>query len=81
MQPCESWWREEEHASLQQTLCDLQTQFAAERAQRLESEREAELLLIENAMLEQEVARMEVYQVGAQCLATSQSCRKMLRCT
>lgn len=64
VQPSESWWREEEQASLQQSLRNLQTQFAAERAQRAESEREAELLIMENAMLEQEVARMEVCQVG-----------------
>lgn len=65
VQPCENWWREEEQASLQQSLRNLQTEFAVERAQRAESEREAELLLMENAMLEQEVARVEVYQVKA----------------
>lgn len=51
-------------ASLQQSLRDLQTQLATERAQRAESEREAEMLVMENAMLEQEVARMEFCQVG-----------------
>lgn len=68
-QPSESWWREEEQASLQQSLRNLQTQFAAERAQRAESEREAELLAMENATLEQEVARMEVCQVGVRSIA------------
>ncbi|XP_075889674.1 cerebellar degeneration-related protein 2-like [Nelusetta ayraudi] len=62
VQPSESWWREEERASLQQSLRNLQTQFAAERAQRAEAEREAELLVMENAVLEQEVGRMEVCQ-------------------
>lgn len=68
VQPFESSWREEEQASLQQSLRNLQTQFAAERAQRVESEREAQLLVMENAMLEQEVARMEVCQVGVQSI-------------
>lgn len=63
-EPSESWWREEVQASLQQSLRDLQTQLATERAQRAESEREAEMFVMENAMLEQEVARMEFRQVG-----------------
>ncbi|XP_041818502.1 cerebellar degeneration-related protein 2-like [Chelmon rostratus] len=52
-------WREEEQASLRQSLRALQTQFASERAQREESEREAELLASENAALEQQLAGME----------------------
>lgn len=52
-------WREEEQASLQQSLRALQTQFASERAQREELEREAELLANENAVLEQQVSGME----------------------
>lgn len=57
-------WREEEQASLRQSLRTLQTQFACERARREESEREAELLAGENAALEQQVAGMEGCQVG-----------------
>lgn len=64
VQPSEISWREEEQASLQQSLRNLQTQFAAERAHRVESECEAELLARENAALEQQVARMEGCQVG-----------------
>ncbi|XP_031699448.1 cerebellar degeneration-related protein 2 [Anarrhichthys ocellatus] len=52
-------WREEEQASLRQSLRSLQTQFASERAQREESEREAELLARENAALEQQLTGME----------------------
>uniref|UniRef100_A0A1A8R9R3 Cerebellar degeneration-related protein 2, 62kDa n=1 Tax=Nothobranchius pienaari TaxID=704102 RepID=A0A1A8R9R3_9TELE len=55
-------WKEEEQASLHQSLRALQTQFAAERAQREEAEQEAELLAAENAALEQQLARMERYQ-------------------
>lgn len=51
-------WREEEQASLRQSLRALQTQFASERARREESEREAELLAGENATLEQQLAGM-----------------------
>ncbi|XP_034564163.1 cerebellar degeneration-related protein 2-like [Notolabrus celidotus] len=56
-------WREEEQASLRQSLRALQTQYATERARREESEREAELLAGENADLEQQVAKMEGCQV------------------
>uniref|UniRef100_UPI0037E7D325 cerebellar degeneration-related protein 2-like n=1 Tax=Semicossyphus pulcher TaxID=241346 RepID=UPI0037E7D325 len=52
-------WREEEQASLRQSLHALQTQFATERARREESEREAELLAGENAALEQQLTNME----------------------
>ncbi|MEQ2171674.1 hypothetical protein GOODEAATRI_013191, partial [Goodea atripinnis] len=52
-------WHEEEHASLQQSLRALQTQFAAERARREEAETEGELLARENAALEQQLGRME----------------------
>ncbi|XP_042363245.1 cerebellar degeneration-related protein 2-like [Plectropomus leopardus] len=52
-------WHEEEQASLRQSLRNLQTQFASERARREESEREAELLARENAALEQQLAGME----------------------
>uniref|UniRef100_A0A1A7W905 Cerebellar degeneration-related protein 2, 62kDa n=2 Tax=Iconisemion striatum TaxID=60296 RepID=A0A1A7W905_9TELE len=55
-------WKEEEQASLRQSLHALQTQFAAERAQREEAEREAEFLAAENAALEQQLAGMERYQ-------------------
>uniref|UniRef100_G3NER1 Cerebellar degeneration related protein 2 n=1 Tax=Gasterosteus aculeatus TaxID=69293 RepID=G3NER1_GASAC len=50
---------EEEQASLRQSLRSLQTQFAAERAQRERSEREAELLARDNAALEQQLAGLE----------------------
>uniref|UniRef100_G3NEQ8 Cerebellar degeneration related protein 2 n=1 Tax=Gasterosteus aculeatus aculeatus TaxID=481459 RepID=G3NEQ8_GASAC len=59
------WWgrgppsRVEEQASLRQSLRSLQTQFAAERAQRERSEREAELLARDNAALEQQLAGLE----------------------
>ncbi|CAN9509022.1 unnamed protein product [Ophioblennius macclurei] len=52
-------WREEEQASLRQSLRALQTQFASERARREEAEREAELLAGENATLEQQLTQME----------------------
>lgn len=52
-------WREEEQASLQQSLQTVQTQYASERARREEAEREAELLARENAALEQQLAGME----------------------
>ncbi|XP_067344246.1 cerebellar degeneration-related protein 2-like [Channa argus] len=52
-------WREEEQASLRQSLRTLQTQYASERARREEAEREAELLARENAELEQQLAAME----------------------
>ncbi|XP_038156751.1 cerebellar degeneration-related protein 2-like [Cyprinodon tularosa] len=52
-------WHEEAHAALQQSLHTLQTQFATERARREEAETEAELLARENAVLEQQLARME----------------------
>ncbi|KAM9716444.1 cerebellar degeneration-related protein 2-like [Menidia menidia] len=52
-------WREEERASLRQSLHALQHQFAGERAQREAAEREAELLAGENAALEQHLARLE----------------------
>ncbi|XP_029954327.1 cerebellar degeneration-related protein 2 [Salarias fasciatus] len=52
-------WREEERASLRQSLRALQAQFATERARREEAEREAELLAGENAALEQQLAHME----------------------
>ncbi|XP_037611841.1 cerebellar degeneration-related protein 2-like [Sebastes umbrosus] len=52
-------WREEEQASLRQSLRSLQTQFASERARREESERDAEMLASENAALEQQLAGME----------------------
>ncbi|KAM7381377.1 hypothetical protein PAMA_012289 [Pampus argenteus] len=55
-------WHEEEQASLRQSLRALQTQFANERAQREEAEREAELLAGENAALEQQLAGMEMCQ-------------------
>lgn len=61
-------WREEEQASLRQSLRSLQTQFASERARRVESEREAELLAAENAALEHQVAGMEGYRVGVTSL-------------
>lgn len=61
-------WREEEQASLRQSLRSLQTQFASERARRVESEREAELLAGENAALEHQVAGMEGYRVGVTSL-------------
>lgn len=57
-------WREEEQASLRQSLRSLQTQFASERARREESEREAEMLAGENAALEQQLAGMEGCQVS-----------------
>lgn len=56
-------WREEEQASLRQSLRALQTQFAGERARREEAEREAELLAGENAALEQQLVRLEGCQV------------------
>ncbi|XP_065805517.1 cerebellar degeneration-related protein 2-like [Labrus bergylta] len=56
-------WREEEQASLRQSLRALQTQFATERARREASEREAEMLAGENAALEQQVSKMEGCQV------------------
>lgn len=56
-------WREEEQASLRQSLRTLQTQFAGERARREEAEREAELLAGENAALEQQLVRLEGCQV------------------
>ncbi|XP_041670945.1 cerebellar degeneration-related protein 2-like [Cheilinus undulatus] len=62
-EPPDVSWREEEQASLRQSLRALQTQFANERARREESEREAELLANENAALEQKVARMEGCQI------------------
>ncbi|XP_023287132.1 cerebellar degeneration-related protein 2-like [Seriola lalandi dorsalis] len=52
-------WREEEQASLRQSLRTLQTQFAKERARREEVERGAELLAGENATLEQRLTRLE----------------------
>ncbi|XP_040923321.1 cerebellar degeneration-related protein 2-like [Toxotes jaculatrix] len=52
-------WREEEQASLRQSLRNLQTQFASERAQREQAELEAELLTAENAALEQQLAGLE----------------------
>ncbi|XP_059181402.1 cerebellar degeneration-related protein 2-like [Centropristis striata] len=52
-------WHEEERASLRQSLRNLQTQFASERARREQSEREAELLATENAALEQQLGRIE----------------------
>ncbi|CAK6956845.1 cerebellar degeneration-related protein 2-like [Scomber scombrus] len=55
-------WREEEQASLRQSLRTLQTQFACERARREEVEREAELLVGENAALEQQLGGMKVCQ-------------------
>ncbi|XP_044193655.1 cerebellar degeneration-related protein 2-like [Thunnus albacares] len=55
-------WREEEQASLRQSLRTLQTQFASERARREEAEREAELLAGENAALEQQLAGMKACQ-------------------
>ncbi|XP_068161866.1 cerebellar degeneration-related protein 2-like [Antennarius striatus] len=56
---CPVSWREEEQASLQQSLRSLQTQFAGERSRREASEREAELLAGENASLERQLAGME----------------------
>ncbi|XP_053197885.1 cerebellar degeneration-related protein 2-like [Scomber japonicus] len=55
-------WHEEEQASLRQSLRTLQTQFASERARREEAEREAELLVGENAALEQQLSGMKVCQ-------------------
>ncbi|XP_073345116.1 cerebellar degeneration-related protein 2-like [Pagrus major] len=52
-------WHEEEQASLRQSLRSLQTQFAAERARREESEREAEMLAGENEALEQQLTGMD----------------------
>ncbi|XP_068610824.1 cerebellar degeneration-related protein 2-like [Brachionichthys hirsutus] len=52
-------WREEERASLQQSLRSLQTQFANERRRREASEREAELLAGGNASLERRLAGAE----------------------
>ncbi|XP_030256329.1 cerebellar degeneration-related protein 2-like [Sparus aurata] len=52
-------WHEEEQASLRQSLRSFQTQFAAERARREESEREAELLAAENEALEQQLTGMD----------------------
>ncbi|XP_061564836.1 cerebellar degeneration-related protein 2-like [Cololabis saira] len=52
-------WREEEHASLQQSLRVLQAQLATERARREAAEREAELLARENSALEQQLAALE----------------------
>ncbi|AWP17947.1 Cerebellar degeneration-related protein 2 [Scophthalmus maximus] len=51
-------WREDEQASLRQSLRSLQTQFAGERARREEASREAELLAGENAALEQQLVGM-----------------------
>lgn len=59
LESCDTSWREEEQASLRQSLQALQTQFATERAQREALEREAELLTRENATLEQQLAGME----------------------
>lgn len=56
-------WREEEQASLRQSLRTLQTQFASERARREAAERGAELLAGENAALEQRLGRLEGCQV------------------
>lgn len=58
-EPSDVSWVEEEQESLRQSLRTLQTQYATERARREESEREAELLTSENAVLEQQVAKME----------------------
>lgn len=63
LQSSDMSWHEEEQASLRQSLRNLQTQFANERARREESEREAELLARENAALEQQLAGMEGCQV------------------
>ncbi|XP_029383418.1 cerebellar degeneration-related protein 2-like isoform X2 [Echeneis naucrates] len=52
-------WREEEQASLRQSLRSLQSQFANERARREELEREAMLLASENTTLEQRLAGLE----------------------
>lgn len=64
-------WREQEQASLQQSLHSLQIQFAGERAQREEVEREAELLARENAALEQKLAGLDGCRV---CQKVSLSC-------
>lgn len=58
IEPSTTSWQEEEQDSLRQSLHALQTQFAIERAQREEAEREAELLARENAELEQQLAGM-----------------------
>lgn len=63
LQSSDMSWHEEEQASLRQSLRNLQTQFANERARREQSEREAELLARENAALEQQLAGMEGCQV------------------
>lgn len=57
-------WHEEEQASLRHSLHTLQTQFATERARREEAEREAELLVGENAALEQQLAGMKGFQAS-----------------
>lgn len=69
-------WREEEQASLRHSLRSLQTQFASERARRVESEREAELLAGENAALEHQVAGMEGYRVGVTSVFVEHPCIK-----
>ncbi|XP_028331726.1 cerebellar degeneration-related protein 2-like [Gouania willdenowi] len=56
-------WREEEQVALQQSLRALQTQFATERARRVQAEREAELLAQETVAMEQQLSRMEGCQV------------------
>lgn len=63
IEPSTTSWQEEEQDSLRQSLHALQTQFATERAQREEAEREAELLARENAELEQQLAGMAGCQV------------------
>ncbi|XP_028286827.1 cerebellar degeneration-related protein 2-like isoform X2 [Parambassis ranga] len=62
MQSSVMLWHEEEQASLRHSLRTLQTQFATERARREEAEREAELLVGENAALEQQLAGMKGFQ-------------------
>uniref|UniRef100_A0A8C7Y6S9 Cerebellar degeneration related protein 2 n=1 Tax=Oryzias sinensis TaxID=183150 RepID=A0A8C7Y6S9_9TELE len=52
-------WHEEEQASLRQSLRALQVQFATERARREEAERGADLLVQENAELEQQLSQLE----------------------
>lgn len=56
-------WHEEEQASLRQSLRALQVQFATERARREEAERGADLLVQENAELEQQLSQLEGSQV------------------
>ncbi|XP_051995379.1 cerebellar degeneration-related protein 2 [Xyrauchen texanus] len=53
-------WVEEEYSTLQHTLHTLKTQLSEERARRVEAERETELTVQENSVLEQRMILLEV---------------------